>query len=120
MLDELNILVVEDEALIAMEVAMSLEDEGAEIVGPCSSVATALTRVTDADAAVLDVDVRGEAVFPVADELRAAGKPFLFHTGRDDLDTLRDRYGADVPIIRKPSGTTGLSNLLAEMVRRKT
>ena len=103
MLDDLNILVVEDEALVAVDLSMMLEDEGARVVGPCMSVGDALAYGAPVDAAVLDVDLRGEAVFPVADRLSREGKPFMFHTGRANLDELRARYGHAVPIVTKPS-----------------
>ena len=103
MLDDLNIMVVEDEALLAVDLSMILEDEGARVEGPCMSIDAALARTGAIDAAILDVDLHGEPVFPVADRLRAEGTPFVFHTGRADLDELRRRYGDDVAILTKPS-----------------
>ena len=103
MLDDLNIMVVEDEALLAVDLSMTLEDEGAHVAGPCYSVSAAMADRSDIDAAILDVDVRGTSVFPYADRLQAEGTPFVFHTGRADLEELRMRYGAEVPILTKPS-----------------
>lgn len=118
MLNDLNILVVEDEALLAMELSMTLEDQGADIVGPCGSVASALTRCGTADVAVLDVDLCGEKVYPVADRLMREGKPFVFHTGRGDVSALRARYGEDVMILSKPSNVDAIGPLLAQMLGR--
>jgi DNA-binding response OmpR family regulator len=116
MLDEMNILIVEDESLIALDIAMTVEDEGATVVGPVGDVASALDRTNAADLAILDVDLCGEPVFPVADRLSEAGKPFLFHTGRQDLAVLRDRYGEDILIIEKPARPDHLVSCLARLV----
>lgn len=104
MLDDRNILLVEDEALLALDLSMTLEDEGAAVTGPFATVETALSAVSGRiDAAVLDVDIVSGMSFPIADRLRRAGIPFVFHTGRSDLDSLRRRYGRDVPILEKPA-----------------
>ena len=113
MLDDLNILIVEDEALIALDLAMTLEDAGADISGPCMTVANALAKAGDVDLAVLDVDLRGEDVFPVADRLLLSGTPFIFHTGRQDLEVLRERYGSAVTIMEKPARSEVLVTTLA-------
>jgi DNA-binding response OmpR family regulator len=116
MLGDMNILIVEDEALIALDIAMTVEDEGATVVGPCGDVSSALDRTHSADLAILDVDLCGEAVFPVADRLCEAGKPFIFHTGRQDLAILRDRYGADIQIIEKPAHPDQLLRTLSMLL----
>lgn len=84
-LDGLRVLVVEDEALVSMLLEAMLEDLGCAIVGPAGRLAEAMTLIgkdIDAiDVALLDVNVAGEQVFPVAEALKAAGKPFAFSTG---------------------------------------
>ena len=103
-----RVLVVEDEALIAMAVEDELAEAGAHVVGPVSSVGEALRLLGAAlaegglDAAVLDMDLEGEDVAPVADALAAAGVPFLFHTGYDEGRD-RGRHGA-APVLAKPLG----------------
>ncbi|MEM9798132.1 MAG: response regulator [Pseudomonadota bacterium] len=114
MLDDLNILIVEDEALIALDLSMILEDEGADIHGPCCTVDAAMGCTDNIDAAILDVDLRGETVFPIADRLQAAGTPFIFHTGRADMEELRGRYGADVSVVVKPASS---GQVLASLTR---
>ena len=105
MLDDVNILLVEDEALIALDLSDRFEAEGATVVGPFGTLDEAVDRAlrpeVKPDVAVLDVDLHGRPVFPLADKLSAAGVPFMFHTGRADVDELRDRYG-DVPVVAKP------------------
>lgn len=79
-----RILVVEDESLVAMLLETILEDMGAVPVGAISTVDEALEVVTDdalLDAALLDVNVAGREVFPVAEALKAKGVPFVFSTG---------------------------------------
>jgi DNA-binding response OmpR family regulator len=79
----LRVLIVEDEMIIALEIESMLRALGCEVVGPVGTLKSALRLAhTEAlDAAVLDVNLHGEKVFPVADELQARGIPFLFATG---------------------------------------
>ena len=95
-------LVVEDESLIAMLVEETLIDAGMAVVGPVARVGKALdiANKTELAGAVLDVNIAGEVVYPVADALEARGIPFMFLTGygaravRPDLRTH--------PILHKP------------------
>lgn len=82
-LQGLRILVVEDEALVLMEIEDMLQDLGCEIMGPASSVATALAAIGEnaLDGALLDMNLRGEHILPVAEKLLALGVPFVFVTG---------------------------------------
>jgi CheY-like chemotaxis protein len=79
-----TILVVEDESLVAMLLETILEDMGCDTLGPISTVDEAL-KVIDGgqafDGALLDVNVAGKEVFPVAEALKARGVPFVFSTG---------------------------------------
>ncbi len=115
MADRCTIMVVEDEALIALDLAMSLEELGATVIGPFGSVAGALRACDRADAAILDVDVGCEAIFPVADRLRASATPILFHTARSDTSGLRDRYGPGVPILPKPARMAHIAQALVDL-----
>ncbi|MBW8754134.1 MAG: response regulator [Sphingomonadales bacterium] len=89
-----RVLIVEDEALVALELRFAFEDEGAEVLGPAQSLMKALEAVTherEIDLALLDVDLAGENVYPVAELLRQRSVPFAFHTGhasRSELGTL--------------------------------
>jgi CheY-like chemotaxis protein len=97
-----RILVVEDEPLVAMLEEDLLLEAGAEIVGPATSVAQALTLIGDGDldGAVLDVNLGEETAFPVAERLAELGVPFVFVTGYG-RQGLSERY-AYRPVIRKP------------------
>jgi DNA-binding response OmpR family regulator len=78
-----RILVVEDEAMIAMLVEDMVLDFGSEVVGPAGKMDEALRLASHAplDAAILDVNVGGAVVFPVADVLQDRGIPFIFASG---------------------------------------
>ena len=88
-----RVLVVEDEYLVALEVESVLLDAGCIVVGPFASVEEGLAaaEVEDVDIALLDVNVAGEMVFPVAYLLERAGTPFLFVTGYGEAILPRDR-----------------------------
>jgi len=101
-----RILVVEDEAIVAMLVEDGLLDAGARVVGPASSIEEALHLIEGAvadgglSAAVLDLNLHGAWVSPVADRLAALGVPFLFATGYcEGCDT---GGHSTAPILHKP------------------
>ncbi|HEY1750447.1 MAG TPA: response regulator [Caulobacteraceae bacterium] len=80
----LRMLVVEDEGLVAMMLEDLLDDLGCQVACSASSVVQALDWLEaggEADAALLDVNLGGEPVFPVAEALTARGVPFAFTTG---------------------------------------
>lgn len=109
-----RILIVEDEYLLADDLREALLDVGADVIGPVGSVeeAMVLTRSTiPVHAAVLDINLRGEMIFPVADELLAHGVPFIFATGYDSW-ALPDRFDA-VPRLDKPLKGDQVAALLA-------
>lgn len=80
-----RVLVVEDDYLVAMDIARALERAGAEVIGPAPAVDAALDALEQMlpDAAILDINLGGEMAFPVADALLARGVPFVFATGYD-------------------------------------
>jgi DNA-binding response OmpR family regulator len=75
-----RVLLVEDEAIVAIDIADQLTEAGFLVVGPAPSVAKALKLIEEVgcDVAVLDVNLRNETVEPVARELRSRSLPFLF------------------------------------------
>lgn len=108
-------LVVEDEFLVAMLLEDTLRDLGFEVLGPVATCAAALALVRSAsgalDAAVLDVNLGGERVYPVADALRERGVPFVFLTGYAEAE-LDGRF-ANVPVVQKPWLPITLEGVLA-------
>ena len=108
-----RVLLVEDEYMIAQDMAYELEELGTEVLGPVASVAAAL-RLVDAedtiDRAFLDINLGGERVYRVADLLLARGTPIVFTTGYDD-SVIPPRY-ADVPRYGKPVTRAMLRRIL--------
>ena len=82
-LTDRRILVVDDMYFLADDIATALRGAGAVVVGPASSGAAALSLLASerVDAAVLDINLHGDVVYPVADVLMARGKPFVFASG---------------------------------------
>lgn len=79
-----HVLIVEDEYLVAVTLAEELTDQAVVVLGPASSVQRALAVIADApqlDLALLDVNLGGEEVYPVADVLADRGIPFMLVTG---------------------------------------
>ncbi len=98
-----RVLLVEDEALVAMLLETILEDMGCVPVGPAGTVEEGLAMVADPaplDAALLDVNVAGRQVFPIAEALRARGVPFVFSTGYGESG-LPDEWRGH-PTVQKP------------------
>jgi DNA-binding response OmpR family regulator len=100
-----QILVVEDEPLIALELGRMLNDAGAVVVGPVRDLAESLKlarREPPLSAALLDVRLGRETVAPLAQLLQDGGVPFAFYTGEGENDALRLEWPA-APVITKPS-----------------
>jgi PAS domain S-box-containing protein len=97
-----RVMIVEDEALVAMVVSESLITLGCSVVGPFSRCADAVAAIEgdEIDAAILDVNLDGEMVYPLADMLAARGIPFIFVTGYGTESI--DRRFIHVPVIQKP------------------
>jgi DNA-binding response OmpR family regulator len=111
-----RILVVEDEILIAILLETALQDAGCVVVGPYERLDEAIdaARGHDFDAALLDVNLNGEKVFPVAELLYARKIPFLLLSGYGDRATPAEH--ADWPTHAKPFNTDELLLTLSAMV----
>lgn len=101
-LNGLRVLVVEDEAAISLLLEDMLLDFGCEVVGPAARLAAALEVAQNAelDLAILDVNVAGEPIYPVAEALHGRGIPFVFSTGYGSSG-IKDAY-RDRPVLQKP------------------
>jgi two-component sensor histidine kinase/CheY-like chemotaxis protein len=106
-----HILVVEDEALVAMALRETLNELGYSVLGPFSRMSEAMLalRSSRVDAAVLDVNLGGEMVYPLADVLAADQVPFIFVTGYG-ADEIERRF-ANVPVLQKPIETDALQSI---------
>jgi len=113
-LANLRILVVEDEVFIAWEIEERLRRLGCEVVGPVGHLehALKLARTTALDGALLDVNIKGGVVYPVAEELLARKVPVVFSTGYAS-NTLPPVF-RDLPCMRKPFGAGQLEAVAQE------
>ena len=111
-LDGLQVLLVEDESLVAITVEDMLADLGCTVVASAATLTEALIRVDAGgfDLAVLDVNLDGERVFPAADALRRTSIPFVFATGYG-WHGLRSDF-RDTPVLTKPYRRTELERAL--------
>lgn len=112
-----RILIVEDEFLLADDLAHVLDDAGATVLGPVSTVPEALRLIAaekKIDFAVLDVNLHGDMVFPVADALVERCVPFAFATGYDEW-SLPERFFM-VPRLEKPFRPDRLSSKLEPLI----
>jgi CheY-like chemotaxis protein len=115
-----SILIVEDEYFLADDLADEFVRLGADIVGPLSSVADALELLQSGpriDAAVLDINVRNEQIFPLARVLRGHEIPFVFTTGYDK-DWIPPEF-ADVPLCEKPLDPAAVARRLGELLPQR-
>jgi len=113
---ERRILIVEDEELIALELSAELSRLGWAVVGPAATLAEAQALLSKGvDAAVLDVNLRGRPVYPVAKELQRKRVPFIFCTGYEMVDP-EGRF-ADVPVLRKPAHPAAVSAALSDLLK---
>lgn len=116
----MKVLVVEDEAVIAMSIEDMLQDMGHEVVGPAGAVAAALKAIQEAgdiDLALLDLNLRGETSYPVAESLDARNVPFAFMSGygQSGIDA---RY-RDRPMLMKPIDEDMLVRFIKDWARNK-
>ena len=113
-----RILVVEDEYILARQLVRALTQEGAVVLGPVPDVARALAMVADGpgeiDVAILDVNLVGEKVYPVADALLDRGVPFLFASGYD-ADESDPRFAAIRHLVKPLMMKSLVAALIAEL-----
>jgi CheY-like chemotaxis protein len=97
-----SVMLVEDEAIVAMAVNESLSDLGFSVIGPFSRVSDACRalQLHHVDAAILDVNLAGEMVYPLADLLITQKIPFVFATGYG-AESIESRFG-HIPVLQKP------------------
>ncbi|MBO1073475.1 PAS domain-containing protein [Roseomonas marmotae] len=119
-----RVLVVEDEALIAAEIGAVLRSAGCCVLGPAATVEQAmrLAETSAIDLAVLDVNLGGQASFPVADLLARRGVPVVFATGYGDLPDWRPPAGPSMMLhkpLRQGELEAALSRMLALAVRSR-
>lgn len=115
-----RVLVIEDEYFIADDIARALASRGAEVVGPLADLADAkefLNQGKPIDAALLDINIRNEMIFPLARLLRSRNVPFAFTTGYDKASVAPEFQ--DVPLWEKPLDIPRVAHYLEEMLRQR-
>jgi CheY-like chemotaxis protein len=112
-----RVLLVEDEMMVSMMLEDMLVELGCTVLGPVSDLkgALALAREAELDVAVLDVNLDGDATYPVADALAARGVPYVFATGYGS-DGLVEAYRL-VPTLEKPFQQRELASALIEALQ---
>jgi len=110
------VLIVEDERVLARELSDSLADMGYSIDGPCLSLSAGIDLAwrSDCDVALLDINLGGELVFPVADILEARHVPFVFFSA-SSRRLLPEKY-ANRPLLEKPAEPGLISKALAQVI----
>ena len=118
---QLAVLVVDDEALVAMVLEDLLLNLGCEVVGPAGDVSSAIDLIANGDraidGAILDVNLRGELVYPVADALQRRGVPFVFVSGYAGYG-IDPRYAA-IPAIAKPFPAKMIDDIVASFEQQR-
>lgn len=115
-----RILIVEDEFWTARHLAMEADDRGAIVLGPMSSIPQALEILASRrppHAVILDIQLRAQMAYPLADALTQRGIPFVFVTGYEKKD-LPERF-ADVPHFVKPFTDGGCIDAAIALAMRR-
>ncbi len=113
-----RILIVEDEAVIAMALEMFLEELGAQVVATAGNIQDALHKATseDFDIAFLDINLNGQKAHVLPGVLVRRHKPFAFVTGYGEQGVLEAH--ADAPVVAKPFSRAAISTALETLKSR--
>ena len=114
-----RILLVEDEVLVAMMIEEILLEFGCEVVGPVSRIDAARAAIEDDgfDCALLDINLRGQPVYPVAELLAEHGVPFGFITGYGAAG-VPAKFGTH-PVLQKPFDSQDVAAMLVRLTRKR-
>jgi two-component sensor histidine kinase len=113
-----RVLIVEDAVLLALELETGLSEAGATVVGPAYELEEAIALLDQPiDAAVLDANLNGRSVTPVAEVLHQRQIPFVFATGYGETGGAPG--GFDAPVIRKPYDVTQVAAAVAELLANR-
>lgn len=111
-----RVFVAEDDYMIADDISQALEQAGAVVVGPAPTLAQALARLGELrgiEIAILDINLRGDLVFPVADVLQKASIPIVFFSAYDEI-ILPERFSGETRI----SKVRGISEVVAAVLEQ--
>jgi len=111
-----RVLIVEDEVIVAFSIECEVEDAGGKIVGPAHTLAEAERLIDEPiDVAILDINLNGETVWPIAQALRERGVPYVLASANCDDPRAIDPAYADVPRFDKPVAILELIAAVAEL-----
>ena len=112
-----KVLVAEDEAVIAVEIELSLQEQGCVVLGPTATVADTLASLSRdrPDVALLDMQLLDGLATPIATTLAAAGVPFALMLA-DRLDALEDVSLAGVPRVMKPWSAGAIEHMVEQLL----
>jgi CheY-like chemotaxis protein len=115
-----RVLIVEDEVIVAFNLECEVEDAGGEIVGPAHSLEEAERLLNQPiDVAILDINLNGESVWPVARALRDRGVPYVLASANCDDPRAIDPVFADVPCFDKPVPLPRLIATIADLANEE-
>ncbi len=121
-LNGLRVLVVEDESMVAMLLEDFLTDHGCQVVATAGRIDEALSLIGApdfaVDLAVLDVNLAGKRIDPVADALAALGAPMIFSTGYGEAGLPANMHGR--PVMQKPYASADVTRALREALGATT
>lgn len=120
-LSGVHVLIVEDEPVVALDLAAAVEDAGGIAVGPATSLKRALELCATAhvEAAILDVDLLDGNTSQVLELLEPRGIPAIIHTGVALPREMAERF-PDVPVFAKPSASATLARELHRLLQRRS
>ena len=111
-----RVLIVEDEVIVAYSLECEVEHAGGEIVGPAHTLGEAERLLDETiDVAILDININGEAIWPIARALRDRGVPYVLASANCDDPRAVDPTHADVPRFDKPVAMGRLIAAVAEL-----
>lgn len=113
-----RVLLVEDSGFLCFALEQTLREAGCVIVGPCCRLADAIEEASHhkLDCALLDINLRGEMVSPLAAQLRERGVPFVLTSAYSEHELPPDLVGE--PQIRKPFTDKEVLESLASVIGR--
>ncbi len=119
-LENQHVLIVEDEFLIALDLAETIREAGGQVAGPAASVSEALELLTNQQitVAVLDVNLGKELSLAVAERLTLDQIPFVYHTG--EKTQLLTSSWPEAPIILKPTIPSVFTAIIAEVAKKQS
>lgn len=112
-------MLIEDEAMLSLQLEDVLTQHGGQVLGPVGSVSDAIALIQNQekiDLAVLDIDLRGETVFPAASLLETLDVPYVFHTGLTDRPELEKEF-SHIPVCAKPFEEEKLLGALSDLIK---